>query len=101
MGLRKAVSKRARQPIADALAAFRTAQPAPRKSIDERVFAGAALEDLLAELMDEVRALDEDRKALKLIDRPLYDGYAQMRRIISPGGGKKEKEAKPMVKPGT
>ena len=58
-----------------------------RKTIDERVLSGAALEDLVSELMEEVRALDEDMKAFKLIDRPIYDGYVQMRKIISSGGG--------------
>lgn len=90
---------KALQPLTDALDAFRTAQPATRKSIDERVLSGAALEDLLAELMDEVRALDEDMKAFKLIDRPIYDGYVQMRMILNSGGGK-AKEAKPAVTPG-
>ncbi|WP_156176199.1 hypothetical protein [Hymenobacter terrenus] len=37
--------------------------------------------------MDELRALDEDMKAFKLIDRPLYDEYVQMRKIINSGGG--------------
>ena len=82
------------KPLAEALEAFRTAQPATRKTIDERVLSGAALEDLLVELLDEVRTLDEDMKAFKLLDRGLYDGYAQMRKIISSGGGK-AKEEKP------
>ena len=73
------------KPLGDALAAFRTAQPASRKSIDERVLSGAALEDLVDHLMDEVRALDEDMLAFKLIDRPIYDGYVQMRKVISTG----------------
>lgn len=75
------------QPLADALATYRTAQPATRKTIDERVLSGAALEGLLAALMHEVRALDEDLKAFKLINRPLFDGYTQVRKIISSGGG--------------
>ncbi|MBF9221992.1 hypothetical protein [Hymenobacter ruricola] len=84
------------KPLAAALDAFRTALPAARKSIDERVLSGAALEDLLADLMEEVRTLDEDMKAFKLIDRPLYDGYVQMRMILDSGGGK-AKEEKPKV----
>ena len=61
----------------------------PRKSIDERVLSGAALEDLVDDLMDEVRTLDEDMKAFKLLDRPLFDGYEQMRKIIDSGGGRR------------
>ncbi len=83
------------QPLAAALDTFRTAQPATRKTIDERVLSGAALEDLVDELMVAVRALDEDMKAFKLIDRPLYDGYAQMRKIVSSGGGGGEAPATP------
>ena len=83
------------KPLADALEAFRTAQPAVRKTIDERVLSGAALEDLVDHLMDEVRALDEDMKAFKLLDRPIYDGYVQMRKIISSGGG--AAKAKPVA----
>jgi len=81
------------KPLDDALDAFRTAQPATRKSINERVLSGAALEDLLGALMDEVRDLDEDLKAFKLIDRPIYDGYVQTRKIVSSGGGGQEKPA--------
>ncbi len=55
------------------------------------MLSGAALEDLLASLMDEVRTLDEDIKAFKLLNRPLYDGYMQMRKIISSGGGSSAK----------
>ena len=84
---KQGLTPKALKPLAEALAAFRTAQPATRKTIDERVLSGAALEDLVSELMDEVRALDEDMKAFKLIDRPIYDGYVQMRKIISSGGG--------------
>ena len=84
---KQGLTAKALQPLADALAAFRTAQPATRKSIDERVLSGAALEDLLDDLMDEVRTLDEDMKAFKLLDRPLYDGYTQARKIINSGGG--------------
>ncbi|HEX8659379.1 MAG TPA: hypothetical protein VF690_17705 [Hymenobacter sp.] len=83
-------------PLAQALEAYRTAQPAARKTIDERVLSGAALEDLVSELMVEVRTLDEDIKAFKLLDRELFDGYAQMRMIISSGG----KKAKPVAAPG-
>lgn len=36
--------------------------------------------------MDELRTLDEDMKAFKLLDRPLYDGYPQARKIINSGG---------------
>ena len=86
------------KPLADALAAFRAAQPGTRKTIDERVLSGAALEDLVNHLMDEVRTLDEDMKAFKLLDRPLYDGYQQMRKIISSGGG--SSKGKPGVAPG-
>lgn len=50
------------------------------------MLSGAALEDLLATLRDEVRALDEDMKAFKLLNRPLFDGYIQVRKIISSGG---------------
>ena len=71
------------KPLSDALDAFRTAQPAPHKIIDERVLSGAALEDLLAYLMDEVHALDKDLKAFKLLNRPIYDGYA---RLSAPAG---------------
>jgi len=91
---KQGLTPKALKPLADALEAFRTAQPATRKTIDERVLSGAALEDLLDELMVEVRTLDEDMKAFKLLDRPLYDGYAQMRKIVSSGGGgSKEKPA--------
>ncbi|GAB3732382.1 hypothetical protein GCM10027594_14240 [Hymenobacter agri] len=45
------------------------------------------MEDLLADLMDELRTLDEDMKAFKLLERPLYDGYTQARKIINSGGG--------------
>lgn len=86
------------KPLVQAHAAFRTAQPATRKTIDERVLSGAALEDLLRELMDELRELDEDMKAFKLIDRPMYDGYVQMRKIIDSGGGGKGKSGE--VTPG-
>ncbi|GAA3993142.1 hypothetical protein [Hymenobacter antarcticus] len=83
---RQGLTPKALKPLAEALDAFRTAQPAPRKLIDERVLSGGALEDLVDDLMVEVRALDEDMKAFKLLDRPLYDGYVQMRKIISSGG---------------
>ena len=75
------------RPLADELATFRTAQAAPRKTIDERVVSGAALEDLVSALMDEVRTLDEDMKAFKLIDRATFDAYTQARKIINSGGG--------------
>lgn len=80
------------KPLADALEAFRTAQPAVRKTIDERVLSGAAQEDLLRDLIDELQTLDEDMKAFKLIDQPIYDGYVQMRKVIDSGGGGKAKE---------
>ncbi len=92
------LTPKALKPLADALDACRTAQPAPRKSIDERVLSGAALRDLVEDLMVEVRALDEDMLVFKLLDRPLYDGYVQMRKIISSGGGKAAKD-KPAVTP--
>lgn len=84
---KQGLTPKALKPLNDGLDAFRTAQPATRKSIDERVLSGAALEDLLEELLDEIRTLDEDMKAFKLINRPIYDGYVQMRKIISSGGG--------------
>lgn len=90
---KQGLTARALKPLADTLEAFRKAQPATRKTIDERVLSGAALEDLVNELMDEVRTLDEDMKAFKLIDRPLYDGYVQTRKIINSGGGGKAKDA--------
>jgi len=81
------------QPLRDALAAYKAAQPATRKTINERVQAGAALEDLLGELMEEVRQLDADMKAFKLLNRPLFDGYEQARQLVTTGGkGKSEKE---------
>ena len=89
---RQGLTAKALLPLGAALADFRTAQPAPRKSIDERVLSGAALEDLLAELLDEVYALDEDMKAFKLLNRPLYDGYVQMRKIVNSGGGSGEEK---------
>lgn len=51
-------------------------------------------------LMDEVRTLDEDMKAFKLLDRPIYGGYMQMRKIISSGGDGAAKAGKPGVTPG-
>ena len=41
----------------------------------------------LDELMDEVRTLGEDMKAIKLLSRPLFDGCTQARKIVSSGGG--------------
>lgn len=84
---KQGLTAKALQPLTDALATFRTAQPAVRQTINERAVSGAALEDLLADLMDELRDLDEDMKAFKLLDRPLFDGYTQVRKIISAGGG--------------
>ncbi|RAK66039.1 hypothetical protein [Hymenobacter edaphi] len=91
---KQGLTAKALQPLTDALATFRTAQPAVRKTINERAVSGAALEDLLADLMDELRTLDEDMKAFKLLDRPLFDGYTQARKIIESGGrGSKSKPA--------
>ena len=81
-GLKPATLK----PLRDSLAAFRTAQPATRKTINERVQAGAALEDLVDTLLDEVRQLDEDMKAFKLLNRSLYAGYGQARKLVTTGG---------------
>ncbi|MDO7873800.1 hypothetical protein Q5H93_03580 [Hymenobacter sp. ASUV-10] len=92
---KQGLSAAALKPLVKAHENFRTAQPATRKTIDERVLSGAALEDLLGELMDELRELDEDMKAFKLIDRPIYDGYVQMRKIIDSGGGKGKGEVTP------
>ncbi|MFD2718864.1 hypothetical protein ACFST9_09065 [Hymenobacter monticola] len=91
---KQGLTAKALAPLGTALKAFRTAQPATRKSIDERVRVGAALEDLLAELLAEVHTLDEDMKAFKLLNRELYEGYLQARKILnSGGGGKPEKPA--------
>jgi hypothetical protein len=84
------------RPLDEALRAFQTALPATRQVIDERVLSGAALEDLVDELMVEVRALDQDMKAFKLLNRTLYDGYVQMRKIIDSGGGKSTKVKPPV-----
>ena len=98
---KQGLTPKALAPLGTALAAFRTAQPAPRKSIDERVLSGAALEDLVAELLDSARALDEDMKAFKLLDQELYAGYLQARKILNPGGGGgAAKPGKPGVAPG-
>jgi hypothetical protein len=90
---KQGLTAQALAPLAKALADFQTAQPATRKSIDERVLSGAALEDLLAELLVEIRTLDEDMKAFKLLNRDLYAGYLQARKILNSGGG--GGEAKP------
>ena len=63
-----------------------------RKTISERTLSGAALEDLLSDLIDELRTFDEDMQAFKLLDRPLYDGYTQARKIINSGGGSGEEK---------
>jgi hypothetical protein len=84
---KQGLTPKALKPLTDALDTFRTAQPAVRKTINECTLSGAALEDLLADLMDELRTLDEDMKAFKLLDRPLYAGYTQARKIINSGGG--------------
>lgn len=82
------------QPLRDALAAFKKAAPAPRKTINERVVAGAALEDLLDALMVEIRELDADMKAFKLLDKELYAGYRQTRKLVTTGSRSEEvKEA--------
>ncbi|GAB3825772.1 hypothetical protein GCM10028821_07110 [Hymenobacter jeollabukensis] len=75
------------KPLHDALKTYKTAQPATRQTINERVLAGAALEDLLTALLVEVRQLDEDMKAFKLLNRALFDGYQQARKLVSSGGG--------------
>ena len=82
---RQGLTAKALKPLHEALAAFKTAQPATRKTINERVVAGAALEELVAALLDEVRQLDADMKAFKLLNRPLYDGYTQARKLVSTG----------------
>ncbi|KAA9339754.1 hypothetical protein F0P96_03825 [Hymenobacter busanensis] len=84
------------KPLHAALEAFKTAQPATRKTINERMLAGAALEDLVDALMGEVRQLDADMKAFKLLNRALFDGYQQARKLVTTGG----KGAKVEVKPG-
>jgi len=69
-------------------------QPAVRKTISERTLSGAAMEDLLPDLMDELHALDEALKAFKPLNRPPYNGYPQTRKRLNPGGGGgKEKPA--------
>ena len=75
------------QPLHAAVAALQQAMPAPRKAIDTRVLAVGNLENLMADLMDALRDLDQDMKVFKLLDRALYDGYLQMRKIINSGGG--------------
>ena len=92
------LTPKALTPLTQALDAYRAAQPAARKTINERVLSGAALEDLVSDLMDEVRTLDEDMKAFKLLDRELYAGYSQARKIVSSGGGSGKE--KPAVAPG-
>ena len=69
-------------------------QPTVRKTISESTLSGAATEGMLADLMDELHALDEDLKAFKLLDCPPYNGYPQARQLLnSGGGGGKEKLA--------
>lgn len=93
---KQGLTAKALQPLAEALATFRTAQPAARSTISARALAGAALEDLLGDLMDELRELDEDMKAFKLLNRPLFDGYTQARKVLNSGGGSsKSKPAAP------
>lgn len=76
----------------------RSSRPRARASTGGR--ARAALEDLLAELIIEVRAHDEDLKAFKLIDRPIHAGYQQLRTTVNSGGGGKKEEAKAGVAAG-
>ena len=57
------------------------------KTINERALSGAALEELLAALLDELRELDEDLKAFKLLSSPFCEGYTQ-----AGNGGKSGKE---------
>ncbi|WP_400191028.1 hypothetical protein [Hymenobacter sp. B81] len=83
---RQGLTAAALQPLRAALTTYKAAQPAPRKAINERVLAGAELEDLVDALMDEVRALDQDMKAFKLLNRPLHRGYLQVRKILNSGG---------------
>ncbi len=94
------LAPKALKPLTDALAGFRTAQPAVHKTIDERALSGAALEDLVDDLIDEVHALDEYMSAFKLLDRFLYDGYVRMRKISNSGGGGSGAAKKPAVAPG-
>lgn len=47
--------------------------------------------------MDELRILDEDLKAFKLLGCPLYDGYTQARKIINSGGSKDKPGVRPPV----
>lgn len=84
---------KALQPLRDALDAFRTAQPAPRQAIDARVQANTTLTTHLGALLDALRELDQDMKAFKLLDRPLYEGYLQARKIVSSGGGSSKDNA--------
>lgn len=58
-----------------------------RNNTNKRTLSGTALEDLLANLMDE------DLKAYKLLNRPLFDSHPQARKIINSGGGGKKKSA--------
>jgi hypothetical protein len=90
---KQGLTAKALQPLRDALAAFKTAQPATRKTINERVVAGAALEELVDALMDEVRQLDADMKAFKLLNRELYNGYTQARKLVTTGSRGKASEA--------
>lgn len=90
---KQGLTPKALEPLTDAFNTFRTAQPAVRKTINERTLSGAALEDLLSNLIDELQTLDEDMKAFKLLNRPLYAGYTQARKVINSGGGSgKEKK---------
>ena len=56
-----------------------------------------ASKGLLEALLNEIKTLDGDMKAFKLIDRPPYDGYVPMRRVIKSEGG--DKTVKPSGPP--
>ena len=90
---RQGLTAKALQPLRDALATFKTAQSATRKTINERVVAGAALEELVDALMDKMRQLDADMKAFKLLNRELYKGYTQARKLVTTGGKGKATQA--------
>ncbi|OON70015.1 hypothetical protein [Hymenobacter sp. CRA2] len=87
---KQGLTDKALEPLHEALVTYKAVQPATRKTINERVLAGAALEGLLDALMDEVRHLDADMKAFKLLNRVLFDGYRPARKLVTTGskGGK-------------
>ena len=84
---KQGLSAGALHPLQTALDAFRTARPAPRQAIDARVLANASLATQLGDLLDSLRELDQDMKAFKLLDRPLYEGYLQARKLLNSGPG--------------